>query len=432
MRIGRGLAAATAAVIGAVVAVGCAPVQARPDADAGDSTTGTLRVWLFDEATRAPKEAVVREAAAEFEAAHSGVRVEVQYVQVDSRAERFKAAFNDPKSAPDVAEFGNTDLAGYVAAGGFADLGADLRSWADARDITPSVLDTAKVDGRTYGVPWFVGIRALYYRTDLFEELGLRPPRTTAELVTTARRIRELRPELYGISVGGKYTYAMLPFLWAAGGDLARRDGAAWVSTVDDERARAGMSRYAELLRDDVCPPAQCAQMTGSSSVQAFAAGKSAMTIGGDFNRRAVDAGVAAGRYAVVPLPGEQEGSIAPAFAGGNLLGVLRSTQHRTLAVRFTELLAGKKYQRKMFDAMGNLPTFTDLQRAVAEGQEFQRPFVTTLTAGTRFVPATPTWAKIDAQNVLPTAVQEIATGAKPAPEATRAAAERMNAAFRS
>nr|BFF01446.1 hypothetical protein GCM10020241_31210 [Streptoalloteichus tenebrarius] len=156
------------------------------------------------------------------------------------------------------------------------------------------------------------------------------------------------------------------------------------------------------------------------------------MTVGGDFNRKAVDAGVAAGKYAVVPLPGEREGSVAPAFAGGNLLGVLRGTERRTLAVAFTKLLAGKKYQRKMFEAMGNLPTFTDLQREVAEGQPFQRPFVDTLAAGTRFVPATPAWAKIDAQAVLPTAVQEIATGAKTAPEATRAAAERMNAAFRS
>ena len=31
-----------------------------------------------------------------------------------------KAAFNDPESAPDVIEYGNTDTAGYVKDGGLA------------------------------------------------------------------------------------------------------------------------------------------------------------------------------------------------------------------------------------------------------------------------------------------------------------------------
>jgi len=417
-----------AAALTALALTACAPVQSTQQGPVGDERTGTLRVWLFDEANRAAKERVVNDAVAEFEAAHPGVRVEVQYIQVDGRAERFRGAFSDPRSAPDVAEFGNTDLAGYVAAGGFADLTADLAAWPEATDLTPSVLETAKVDGKVYGVPWFVGVRALYYRTDVFAELGLQPPRTLTELADTARTIRAARPDLYGISVGGKYVYAMLPFVWASGGDVARQDGGRWTSALEEPATREGIRRFAELIRDDNCPPAQCAQLTGTDSVQLFAAGRSAMTIGGNFNRKAVEAGAVAGKFAVVPLPGDEPGSVAPAFAGGNLLGVLRSTERRTLAVEFTTLLAGKEYQRRMFEAMGNLPTFADVQQQVAG--EFERPFVETLAAGTRFVPVTPGWSKVDAQAVLPTLVQQVATGAQSLEEATRIAAEQMNAAF--
>lgn len=420
------------AMVAAVAVTACAPVRSTPRDAGGDERTGQLRVWLFDEVNRDAKDAVVRAAVGEFEAAHPGVTVEVQYIQVQTRAERFKAAFSDPKSAPDVAEFGNTDLAGFVAAGGFADVTAEVDAWSDGADLLPSVLDTAKVDGKLYGVPWFVGVRALYYRTDVFRELGVEPPATLADIAPLARKVRAAKPDMLGISVGGKYTYGALPFVWANGGDVAERTGDTFTSTVDSPEAKAGWAQYTELLSDDICPPEVCAGNGGDASVEAFRAGKAAMTIGGDFNRKSVDASAAAGKYAVVPLPGATAGSIAPAFAGGNLLGVLRGTERRTLAAEFTQLLAGKKYQREMYAAMGTLPTFADVQREVAESDEFLAPFIATLENGTRFVPATPAWAKIDAQAVLPTLLQQVATGAQDVDTAAASAAEAMNAAFAS
>lgn len=426
-----------AAALG-VLAIGCAPPQARDSTQqqqtgAGETvgaTTGELRVWLFQEASNEAKQAVVDEAKAEFEAAHPNVNVAVEYLPVDGRATRFNGAFNDKSSAPDVAEFGNTDLAGYTASNGFADLTKDVEAWPDSKDLVPAVLDTATVDGRTYGIPWFTGTRALYYRTDVFTELGLEPPATLEELADTARRIRAAKPDLYGIAVGGKYQFALLPYIWANGGDVAKRDGEVWRATIDSRQARDGLRQYAELISDDICPPAQCAQLTGSQSVAAFAGGKAAMTIGGDFNRAAVDAGAVKDTYAVVPLPGRKRGEIAPAFAGGNLLGVFRSTQRHTLALEFVKLLGGKTYQQKMYEAMGNMPTFTDVQDEIAAGDEFLKPFIETVQSGTRFVPSTPAWTQIDAQAILPTAVQQVATGQQDVAAATSAAATAMNQAF--
>lgn len=422
---------ACATVLVVTVVAACAPPQADNTGDqGGGETTGELTVWLFQEASNGPKEAVVDRAVAEFEQAHEGVTVNVEYLPVDGRAPRFNGAFNDPASAPDVAEFGNTDLAGYAASNGFADLTADLDAWDEGADLVPEVLDTATIDDKVYGVPWFTGTRALYYRTDVFTELGLEPPATLAELTETARAIRAAKPDLYGIAVGGKYLFALLPYVWAHGGDIAERDGDAWSATIDSPAARAGFARYAELITPDICPPAQCAQLTGSQSVAAFAGGKAAMTIGGDFNRAAVDEGEVKGKYGVVPLPGTADGQIAPAFAGGNLLGVLRSSDRRQLGWEFVRLLGGKDYQRAMYDAMGTMPTFTDVQDGIAGDDEFLVPFIETVQAGTRFVPATPAWTQIDAQAVLPTALQQVATGELDVNTATSAAAAEMDAAF--
>ncbi|WP_328647221.1 extracellular solute-binding protein [Amycolatopsis sp. NBC_00348] len=417
-------------VVGLALLAGCAPTQSAPAGAGADDKTGTVRVWLFDEASRAPKEAAVKDAIAEFKAAHQGVEVDVQWVPVEGRADKFSGAFNDPANAPDVAEFGNTDVSNYAATGALADLTGDLASWSEGKDLIPTVVDTAKSGGKTYGLPWYTGVRALYYRTDVFTELGLKPPTTLAELTDDARRVRAAKPDLYGISVGGKYTYAMLPFLWANGGELAQESDGKWKSTVTGEQARSGVTQYADLLKDDICPPAQCANLTGTQSVTAFAGGKAGMTVGGDFNRKAVDQGAVKGKYAVVPIPGTTAGSVAPAFAGGNLLGVFNASKHRGLALEFIELLGGAKYQEKMYTAMGNLPTLSSVQQKLAANDPFLKPFVDTLKAGTKFVPATPAWSKIDSQNVLPTAVQQIATGGKDPAAALTDAAAAMDKAF--
>ncbi|MFF7737208.1 extracellular solute-binding protein [Streptomyces sp. NPDC007984] len=416
--------------LAALLVTACAPQTSSNSSSGKDEKTGTLRVWLFQEVGNAPKQKVVDSVVAGFERAHEGTKVDVEYIPVDTRAQRVKAAFNDPASAPDVIEYGNTDTAGYVKDGGLLDVTKEFGDWAEAEDTDPTAKQSVTVDGKLYGAPFYVGVRALYYRTDVFRELGLSAPRTMDELASTARKIRAAKPELYGLVVGGAYTYGAMPFVWANGGELAHGKSGSYASGIDSPQARKGIKAYTSLFGDDNCPAAKCAGMGGNDTISAFAAGKAGMAIGGDFSHTAVEAGKVKGKYAVVPLPGVRPGSIAPAFAGGNNIGVLKSTSHRTLAVRLMEQLASKKTQGELFDAMGFLPTFTDVRQQVARQEPFVKPFVRTLSAGTRFVPASPAWAQIDSTLVLPTMFQEVISGKKDVAKASDDAAKKMNDAF--
>ncbi|WP_432119317.1 extracellular solute-binding protein [Streptomyces sp. bgisy032] len=416
--------------LAALVATACAPQSSGDTSSGKDEKSGTLRVWLFQEVGNTPKEKVVDSVVAGFEKAHAGTEVEVEYIPVETRAQRVKAAFNDPSSAPDVMEYGNTDTAGHVKDGGLLDVTGAFGDWSEAKDTDPTARRSVTVDGKVYGAPFYVGVRALYYRTDVFRELGLKPPESMDELASAARTIRAAKPGLYGLAVGGAYTYGALPFVWAHGGELADREGGSYTSAIDSPAARKGIEAYTSLFGDDNCPAAKCAGMGGNDTVSAFAAGKAGMAIGGDFSHAAVEAGKVKGKYAVVPLPGVKSGSIAPAFAGGNNIGVLKSTSHRTLAVDLMKRLASKKTQGELFDAMGFLPTFTDVRRQAAAEEPFVKPFVRTLSAGTAFVPASPAWAQIDSQLVLPTMFQEIIAGKKDVAGASEAAARKMDSAF--
>jgi len=418
MRIRLAAAAALALTMTACTPSTSAPSAAPSD---GGARTGTLKVWLFDEPNRAPKEAVVKDAVAEFTAAHPDTKVDVAYLAVDTRSERFKGAFNDPASAPDVVEYGNTDLPEYAAAGGLADLGPAVGAWPEGADLSADAKASATYQGTLLGVPWYLGVRALYYRTDVFGELGLKPPTSQAELTTAAHTIRAKKPELFGIAVGGKYTFGALPFVWDAGGDI---------TSINSAQSRAGLKAYTDLLKPDNCPPQQCADLTGGKTVELFASGKAGMAIIGNFNRAAVDAGAAKGKYAVVPLPGSKPGSIAPAFAGGNNLGIMKNSQRPALAADFLTLLASKKYQSKMYAAMGNLPTLKAARAEVAGQDPFLAPFLSTIDAGTKFVPLDPGWGKIDAQAVLPTMIEKVATGKSTVEAATDEAAKAISAAL--
>ncbi|MET4657441.1 N,N'-diacetylchitobiose transport system substrate-binding protein [Streptomyces sp. PvP037] len=424
------LSARLVAVAAVLATAACAPQTSGDSSSDKDEKTGTLRVWLFQEVGNKPKEKAVDSVLAAFEKEHEGTDVTVEYIPVETRAQRIKAAFNDPKSAPDLVEYGNTDTAGYVRDGGLADVTEEFAAWDEAKDTDPTARQSVTVDGKVYGAPYFVGVRALYYRTDVFRELGLDVPRTQAELISTAKEIHAARPGMYGIAVGGAYTYGAMPFIWAHGGELATGKGGSYASALTSADARKGIEAYTSLFGDDNCPAAKCAGMGGNDTVTAFASGKAAMAIGGDFSHAAVEAGEVRGKYAVVPLPGVEAGSIAPAFAGGNNLGVLRSTLHRTLAVDLMKRLASKKAQGALFDGMGFLPTFSDVREQAAAKEPFVKPFAETLAAETKFVPASPAWAQIDSSLVLPTMFQEIVSGRKSVAAASADAAEKMDEAF--
>ncbi|MET4001325.1 N,N'-diacetylchitobiose transport system substrate-binding protein [Arthrobacter sp. UYCu511] len=418
------------AALAAMALTSCAPPTSENAASSQDEATGTLRVWLFSEVNQDPKSKVVDDTIAAFEGKHKDVTVDVQYIPVDTRAEKFKAAFNDPSSAPDVAEFGNTDLASYVTAGGLSDMTADIEAWDEGKDLDPKVLETTAIDGKNYGVPWFVGVRALYYRTDLLKEAGVEVPKTLAEIETAARAIRTKNPDTLGISVGGASQFSAMPYLWAHGGSIAADNGGTFTSGLDSAESRAGITAYTNLVKDDICPPKTCAEFGGNASVQQFIAGKAAMTIGGDFNYKAVAESEFKDKFAVVPVPGLTAGSIAPAFAGGNNLGVFKSSKRHTLAADFVKELASKKNQQAMFDAMGNLPTFSDVQKSVAEDNAYVAPFIDTIAAGTNFVPITDTWSTIDAKGIFTGMYQQIVTGKADVETASADAAAAMNKIF--
>ena len=325
----------------------------------------------------------------------TGTKVNVEYIPVETRAQRIKAAFNDPKSAPDLIEYGNTDTAGYVKDGGLADVTKEFGDWSEAKDTDPTAKQSVTVDGKIYGAPFFVGVRALYYRTDVFKELGLEVPEDPGRVDRHRQDDpRRRSPTCTGSSSAAPTPTARCRSSGPTAARLAEGKGGSYASAIDSAAAQKGIEAYTSLFGDDNCPAAKCAGMGGNDTVTAFAAGKAGMAIGGDFSHAAIEAGKVKGKYAVVPLPGVKSGSSRPRVRGRQQHR--RPEEHlaphprrRPDGAAGVEEDAGRTLRRDGLPADVHRRT----AEVAAEGAVRRSPSCKTLGAGTKFVPASPAWA---------------------------------------
>jgi putative chitobiose transport system substrate-binding protein len=110
------------------------------------------------------------------------------------------------QTAPDVVNL-NPDFAAQLAG---RNAWLDLDNKVDPKtrsEYLPNIWKASTLNGKTFGLPWYLTSRVAIYNSDLFQKAGLKsPPTTYAELATDAKIIKEKT---------GKYAF----FMTAAPGD---------------------------------------------------------------------------------------------------------------------------------------------------------------------------------------------------------------------
>src|SRR3990172_2506922 len=127
-----------------------------------------------------------------FERTHPGLRVRVQQIPWSAAHEKLLTAYVGD-SMPDVFQLGSTWVPEFVALRALEPLdGWIARSEAlRPEDFFPGILDANVIEGATWGIPWYVDTRLLFYRTDLFAAAGVAsPPRTWSEWLDALIRVK--------------------------------------------------------------------------------------------------------------------------------------------------------------------------------------------------------------------------------------------------
>lgn len=166
--------------------------------------SGTLRI-ISDMSNPAPR-AIVEGLAAEFDAMHPNLSVELEVVDREAWKSQIRNALT--ANPPDVVNwYAANRMAPYVNAGLFEDI-SDMYANGDLPGLD-SVKGAMTLKGKQWGVPYTYYQWGIYYREDIFNELGLSEPATFEEEIANCRKILASGRKCY--SIGSK-------FLWTAGG----------------------------------------------------------------------------------------------------------------------------------------------------------------------------------------------------------------------
>jgi N,N'-diacetylchitobiose transport system substrate-binding protein len=303
-----------------------------------------------------------------------------------------------------------------------------MNGWAEGKDILPDLVKNAQLDGKQYGVPWYAGVRAIYYRTDWFAEAGVTPPTNWDELVSAAKTVQAKKPGTYGIALPGNSELPFYSFLWAAGGEIATQDGDTWKSGYNTPQVQQAVKFWTDLVTvHKVAPPAAAGWNEVDARTQ-FATGKAAMAFGGSWQQAAMtkENPDIAKVWGTFPIPGPT-GQPAPAFAGGSDIAIWEDSKAKDAAWDYMTVLLSKQNNQKWADSLNFFPVYKDLVSGGSySSDKIMAAFATTMQS-TKLTPMTPKWVEVSRTKTVTQAMNSsVIKGQKTVEQATVDAATEM------
>jgi multiple sugar transport system substrate-binding protein len=330
-------------------------------------------------------------------ARHPELRVRVQQIPWSAAHEKLLTAYVGG-ALPDVFQAGNTWLPELVALGAIEPLDARLAaSPALARDDWfPGILDTNVIDGVTWGVPWYVDTRVLFYRTDLLADAGVAaPPRTWAAWTDAMARVA-------AHGTAGSHAILLPLREWQVPVILALQSGADLLRDGDrfgDFRSpafRRAFEFYLDLFRRGLAPRAGDAEVT--NVYQDFARGWFAFWVTGPWNLGELAARLPAAlqdRWATAPLPAPGDGWPGVSLAGGASLVLARASSRKDAAWTVVEYLSETAQQAEFHRLTGDLPARPSAWRAAGLPDAPRARAFWVQLQSVRSTPKIPEWERI-------------------------------------
>jgi len=306
--------------------------------------TGTLTVWAMGgEGDKLPA------LAKEFEAENPGVKINVTGIPFDDAHDKLATAITAAKT-PDISQIGTTWMGEFAT---------------QALDPTPASIDkstffegaqkTTEVGGTSYGVPWYVETRLVYYRKDLAAKAGITSmPTDWAGLKAMAKAMQTKAGAKWGIDLqaGGQGSWqSILPFAWSNGAEVASADQKKY--TFDTPQTAEAVKYYQSYFTDKIAAK----ELPKDSRAPSFVNGSVPMFISGPWEMGGIDKLGGPGfkdKYGVLEMPKQKT---ATSFVGGSDLAVFKSSKNRDSAWKFVQWLSDPKTQVKFFALSTDLPS---------------------------------------------------------------------------
>lgn len=420
-----GLAAATAAAALALTACssgsGDAGTSSSPTAPASsaDNSSRTITLWLAGGDT--PDE--LRTYLKDTFKAKTGATLAIEEQSWGDLLTKLTTALPDAENTPDVVELGNTQAPTFTNVGAFADV-SDMYEELGGSKLLQSFVDAGSVDGKQYALPYYFGSRYMFVRKDVWSEAGVKTPTTLDEFNSAVAAIAQKNPRdiknFSGFFIGGQDWRNGISWIFANGGDLAKKVDGQWQSTLADPNSLKGLAQLQAIYKTASNAPADAkdqspwlyindtdaitdanGEVTGKTKLAAatiMAPGWAHWSIGDLKKVDGKDTRVwNDDKFGVMVLPGN-DGKPAPVFAGGSNIGISATSKNQDLARELLRIIFSPEYQQKLGGA-GLGPANSDYVSSLGD-DEFAKALIAS-ASNSKLTPAAPGWAAVESAQLM-------------------------------
>lgn len=315
------------------------------------STTNAVTFWYGGDGNDAIKP-IINDFTKE-----TGIKVKIQSIPWSQYNDKLLTAAAS-KSGPDLIDMGTTSVPNYVSSNSLLDITNEVKKDTNLQpnNFFKGNVQTTKISGRYYGVPWYTETRVLFYRKDLLQKIGYNePPKTWNELYTVAKKLSERRgKDTYGFNIDpAESTYGFM---------LARQNGSTLLNdkreTEFNQRPMVDAMTYLQkYVQNGVAPKNDLKLSIGESF------GGNAplpMFISGPWMVKSIqdDAGLKDNQWGVAELPKGRVNNMS--VTGGGDLAIFKYTKHRAKSLKLLKYLSKRENQIKYYKNSDSLPARKD------------------------------------------------------------------------
>ena len=262
------------------------------------------------------------------------VKLEITPTGSSGTYAKMYSALKAGKGAPDLAQVEYQELPGFILENGLVELGP-LGMDAQKSKFVDWQLSQSTFNNKIYAVPQASGPMGLFYRADIFDKLGLKPPTTWDEYAADAKTIHDANTSQYISTFPPGNSAWFTSLAWQAGAKWFGLKGDTWsVNIASAETVK--VAAYWDKLREAGLIATEPDFANGwYSDLQKgnIVAWPSAQWGGAIISGNAPDT---SGKWKVAPMPQwSAAGTFASANWGGSSVAVLKGTSNAQAAEKF-------------------------------------------------------------------------------------------------
>lgn len=269
--------------------------------------------------------------------------------------------------APDIIRNTWQQIGRWAKNGGFVALDDYLP--ADyGKDFGATFWSAAQLNGKVHGIPQHTDTFGTYYRTDVLDKIGVKPPAKLADAWTwdqflaLAREVKQATGKAglsYGFE-GVNTAYRWLPFLYMHGGKLMEDDGV--TPAIDNQLGIEAIAWFQSLYNEGLIPKSNTIKGSTTASVEnTLVTGQVGLMIFGDWIMGDISKGLKQDKWDVTYMPRDAS---AASDLGGNLLSVSKSSKNPAVAADFIQFVCNQANMKTFCETDLFLPVRTSLSSA--------------------------------------------------------------------